>query len=85
MVTHHDNIDDTTKKHTHRHKHSEDGEEHEHNHEHSKINHIESKVLVNNSSLETSALIEVDSENGFIEKSFFSTPHPWEIFRPPIA
>ena len=78
----HDNIDDEV--HEHKHKHSEDGEEHEHSHEHTKISQNEIKFLIRSYSI-NSGFVVVKVENCFHPKIHNSTPHPFGIFRPPIA
>lgn len=83
-VTHHDNIDDDVQKHVHKHKHGQDGEEHEHNHDHTKVTQNEIKVL-NTSFQIVNRSVEVKSKNSFFEKIMISNPHPFGIFRPPIA
>lgn len=84
-VSHHDNIDDNIddETHVHTHKHSEDGEEHEHNHEHSKVGQSEIKLL--NQSIQILAeIIIIKSNQGIVEKNLISSPHPSELYRPPI-
>jgi len=81
-VTHHDNLDDDV--HSHKHKHSEDGDEHEHNHEHSKIVQSDFKILCNSHKIVAKVRI-IEISNGFREKNLISSPHPFEVFRPPIA
>ena len=80
-VSYHDNIDDEA--HSHKHKHSEDGEEHEHNHEHSKVSQSEVKLSSHSVPMITDVSLK-ETKNGFREKNFLSTPHPFELFRPPI-
>ena len=80
-ITHHDNIDDEP--HTHMHKHSEDGDEHEHHHEHSKVTQSEIKLL--NHSVKVLAKVTIIELNqDFVEKKLISSPHPSEVYRPPI-
>tara|TARA_R110002049_G_scaffold210253_2_gene381109 strand:+ start:475 stop:855 length:381 start_codon:yes stop_codon:yes gene_type:complete len=80
-VTHHDNIDDEP--HAHTHKHSEDGDEHEHSHEHSKVTQSEIKLL-NHSVKVLAEITIIETNQGFIEKNLISSPHPSEVYRPPI-
>jgi hypothetical protein len=81
-VTDHDNLDDEEHKHAHRHKHSQNGEEHEH--EDTKVSQNEIKVLSLSDKI-TSLLIKIKSKNIFFQKILISNPHPFGIFRPPIA
>jgi hypothetical protein len=80
-VTHHDNIDDEA--HAHTHKHSEDGDEHEHSHEHSKVTQSEIKLL-NHSVKVLAEITIIEANQDFIEKNLISSPHPFEVYRPPI-
>lgn len=81
----HDNIDDEVDHHEHRHRHSENGEEHEHSHGHSKNFHqVEMKL---GSTIDDIRLFlpKTTSNISFQFKSLMSSPHPQEIFRPPVV
>lgn len=80
-VTHHDNIDDEP--HTHKHKHSEDGEEHDHGHDHLKLTQSELKSL-SHYSIDLPIISTSEMRNSFFEKKLISSPHPMQIYRPPI-
>lgn len=80
-VTHHDNIDDEP--HAHTHKHSENGDEHEHSHDHSKVTQSEIKLL-NHSVKVLAEITIIESNQAFSEKNLISSPHPSEVYRPPI-
>jgi hypothetical protein len=79
-ITPHDNIDDEV----HAHKHSEEGEEHEHKHKHTNISQNEISFLSCSDEI-VSISVGIETNNCFYEKTFISSPHPFEIFRPPIV
>ncbi len=79
--TEHDNIDE---EHYHTHKHSEDGEEHEHHHEHTVPNLGQFQFIIQ-SQVFKNTIIAFKVREGFYSKNYFSSEHPFEIFRPPIS
>ena len=79
----HDNIDDNDQ-HSHTHKHSENGAEHDHKHKHVKASQHDLKALAFSSN-KFSNFYTLVKNRSFYEKFFVSSPHPFEIFRPPIS